>query len=262
MKRIGRVIYVYVSLTIAVLASFFGSAPRFGPGFTWVLPATLIALLAGLLVYINLPGWVDVGADGLFIDWRDERSFIPFDDIAASAIYRVRSGGKRFVGVDLELVDGGVVRVPIGEDQFGASARAEALQSALAAALAAFRERKRAAHPPLPMRGDRSVQEWLTSLRAVGTGANAGPRVAPIPPEQLWTIVEDPAARPQDRAAAAAALGARLDDRQKHRLRVAAADSASPRLRVAHEMAAREDVRALGEILDEMAEADAMRSRR
>jgi predicted transcriptional regulator len=51
----------------------------------------------------------------------------------------------------------------------------------------------------------------------------------------VWRVVEDPGVAPSDRAAAAVALGARLDDADRSRLRRIAEACAAPRLRVALE---------------------------
>ena len=81
---------------------------------------------------------------------------------------------------------------------------------------------------------------WIEELRAVGSGAQAAHRVAPVPPRpSAQRIVESAGARPLPLARPAAlALGPRLDGRDRDRLRAAASTTASPRLRVALEGAA------------------------
>ncbi len=76
------------------------------------------------------------------------------------------------------------------------------------------------------------------SSRALGSGAHATHRVAPIAVDRLWRIVESPATQPTIRAAAAVALGLRLDPRDRDRLRAAASATTAPRLRAALEAAA------------------------
>jgi hypothetical protein len=75
-------------------------------------------------------------------------------------------------------------------------------------------------------------------LRAIGTGANADHRTAPISRDQLWQIVEHAGSRPSARAGAAIALAEGLDDAGRVRLQKAAGATASPKIRVAIEKAA------------------------
>jgi hypothetical protein len=91
---------------------------------------------------------------------------------------------------------------------------------------------------PRLLRGDRPLRGWIADLRALGMGANAAHRVAPVSADRLWRIVESPATRPTVRAAAAVALGPRLDARDRDRLRAAASATIAPRLRIALEAAA------------------------
>ena len=51
-------------------------------------------------------------------------------------------------------------------------------------------------------RGRMPVRVWLRALRAIGTGANATLRIPQVPRDQLWSVLEDAAATPSDRAAA------------------------------------------------------------
>src|SRR5262249_17864684 len=80
---------------------------------------------------------------------------------------------------------------------------------------------------------ERSVSTWITALRCIGAGANADHRVAPVAPERLWRIMEAPSAQSTVRVAAAVALGAKIDDAGRARLRAAAAATAAPKLRIA-----------------------------
>jgi hypothetical protein len=74
----------------------------------------------------------------------------------------------------------------------------------------------------------------------VGAGAAADHRNAPVPPDKLLSIAEDPRAEPLARAGAAVALSGALDDDGRARLRAAAEATVMPRVRVALEAAARE----------------------
>jgi hypothetical protein len=98
----------------------------------------------------------------------------------------------------------------------------------------------------------RDVHAWIQELRAIGVGANADLRTAPVNPEHLWRIVESHGAEPEDRAAAAVALGGQLDESGKQRLRVAVDAVADERLRIAVDAALREDDAALEIALGEV----------
>jgi hypothetical protein len=218
-------------------------------------PAVMGVLLVGLLVYLNLPGYVDLGADGLLLDLRDGRRFVGFGDLDEAVVYREHALGKRFVGVRLTFGEesGEALQIPLGEDQFGAGDRAVQLAAAITAALRAFRERDFAEEASLLSCGGRSASAWAARLGAVGEGANAGPREAPVPPERLLRIAENPGAPPALRAGAAVAARARLDADGRARLRIAAQGTASPELQAALESAAGEDEEAVVAALDRFA---------
>jgi hypothetical protein len=103
--------------------------------------------------------------------------------------------------------------------------------------------------------GGRSVQEWSKALGAVG-GADAGDyRSAAVPPSELWRIVLDPSSVAGVRAGAAVALRRSLDDEGRARMRVAADESASPKIRVMLEaVASGAEERAIEEALAACAE--------
>jgi hypothetical protein len=218
-------------------------------------PAVMFALVVGLLVYMNLPGHVDVGADGLLVDLRDGQRFLGFGDLDGAGVYRESAMGKRFVGVRVVLADEDRedLKIPLGEDQFGAGDRAEQLAAMITAALCAFRERDFAEEASLLSRGGRSAEAWAAHLGAVGEGANAGPREAPVPPERLLRIAENPGAPASLRAGAAVAVRARIDAEGRARLRLAAQGTASPELQAALESAAGEDEEAVLTALDRFA---------
>jgi len=89
----------------------------------------------------------------------------------------------------------------------------------------------------LLVRGERDARTWMRAV--VGTSdEHASFRVPAFPAEDLWRVVEDPAAATTARAAAALALQSQLDDDGRARLRVAADACASPKLRVALEATA------------------------
>lgn len=225
---------------------------RFTPPLAWVGFGGFVAIIAGTLVYLNLSGHVVIGRDGLYVDRRDDRRHIPFDDVDEVALHVERTGGKTFVGARLSLRDGERFVVPIGEDHFGGSERADQLVERIGAALEAYRRGAAVDGGEALRRGGRDARAWLQRLRKLESGANANAREAPIATDRLWRMLESPRVPPETRAGAAAALAGALDDDGKRRLRVVLDDTAHPRLRVAFETALEGDDDALAEALDEL----------
>lgn len=258
-RRLERVVATFFGLCAAWGLVGMGVVPRLTGG--EIDPITFIAgfalLTVGLIAYVNLPGSIDVGSDGVFIDWRDEKKYLPYAEVASVGVRRWRKGGKRMIGLSLALDSGDFVDVPYGEDQFGASKRVEALLAEVEGALEAYRDRAHHADGSLLSRGDRTTGQWVERLRRLGEGANAGPREAAIRDEDLWSVVEDATVPAEARAGAAAALRRRIDDSGKARLRAVASATAAPRLRIAIERAADEDEAALEQALQEVAEDEA-----
>jgi hypothetical protein len=88
-------------------------------------------------------------------------------------------------------------------------------------------------------RGERSGSEWIRDIaQTAGTAEAEGYRVAPVPDETLWRIVEHAAADPTARAGALVALGERLDDEGRARIRELASATTRADLRAALEAAA------------------------
>jgi hypothetical protein len=94
----------------------------------------------------------------------------------------------------------------------------------------------------------------LRALRSLAVGSSAGYRSAGFDRDMLLGIVEDPARAPDERAAAAVALGTSLRDEDGERLRRVAAASASPKLRIAVDAALEGDDAALVEALEALEE--------
>jgi hypothetical protein len=197
----------------------------------------MVGLVLSLLVWVNLPGRLEIGADGLLVDWRGKKRYVSFADLVDSPPYAESMMGKRMIGVSLVLRSGERVKVPIGEDQFGADKKVAELSRRVRAALERYAHHEHGADAVALARGDRTAEAWLARLRAMSDEANAAPREAPVPADRLWGIVEDPAAPASARAGAAFALAPKLDDDGKSRLRVAADATVLPKLRVALESA-------------------------
>jgi hypothetical protein len=231
----------------ALLAA--GAPPVVGAG-------SFLAVMLALFVYLNLPGYVLIGADGVHVDVREGPRFVPFAEIRRIEPYAESVMGKRMIGVVLDLIGEGDVKIPLGEDQFGAADRVEKLTARLRAAHDRFASTVQSALEPQLASEGRTAAEWADALRRIGEGAAAGPRVAAVPAEKLWRIVEDPRASALDRAGAATALRSSLDAPGRSRIRIAAKASVNTKLRVSLEAAAAEDeaglVDALGALKKEM----------
>jgi hypothetical protein len=202
-------------------------------------------------VALAIPARIDVGADGVLLRWLGTRRFIPLAHIRSLERTTEGIGKSRQVGVRLRLEDGDTVWLPMGDARW-ADERAGALLERIQEAMDTQAHGPVTATAALLGRRERGAREWIRELRALGAGANADLRTAPVEPEQLWRIVESHGAAPEERAAAAIALSPSLDPRGKERLGVAVDAVADERLRVAIDAAVKEDDAALEEALDEM----------
>jgi hypothetical protein len=170
----------------------------------------------------NLPPRIVVGADGVLVT---REGFFLYADIRDV----VRDGSV----VVLQLVAGSDVRLltTLGGD---------ALLERLREGLEAFRRGEHADDAcALVSRRGRSLRAWMKDL--AGLMGDHEYRTASLTPEILWRIAEDPAASTTARTGAAVALRSTLDDSGRERLRIAAAASASPKLRVVLEAAAEQE---------------------
>lgn len=206
--------------------------------------ACLLVFL-GWVVMINMPARIVVGADGVLISWFWRLRFIPYAEILrATPVY------QRLQGVALEPRRGPVVRLPtrmgwtVEQQMRDTAMLAERINEALTDARAGG-----LAHDAARLaRGERGDAAWIAHLKALGAGANADHRTAPMLIERLWRLLEDPLVAPETRAAAAVALSAAGDPRARERVRVIAGATAAPRLRVALEAAARAEEEADAEL--------------
>jgi hypothetical protein len=209
----------------------------------------LTVLLFAVGGTLAIPTRIDVGADGVLVRWLGLKRFYPLARIRSVARYEWGMGGnKRAIGAEMTLAGGEIVRLPMGTRQWDDD-RSSALVERIHEAMETHARGGVEAAAALLVRRERGVHEWIEELRAIGGGANADLRTAPVSPENLWRIVESHAAEPEERAAAAVALGPSLDDGGKQRLRVAVGTVADEKLRVAMDAAAHEDEAALEDAL-------------
>lgn len=193
--------------------------------------------ILGVLTLINLtPSGVSVGPDGVLLRTALRRKFFPFSQMETAeptewGVAFVMKSGRR---VELRTRPSKIAAKGTDETR-------DALLFRIKKGIAALG----AAEPPadvssLVARAGRSGEEWLRALGMVAR-SNMGYRVAAVPPEQLWRVVEDPGAEPTARAGAAMALRASLDGEGRARLRAAAANSVHPKVRVALDAVATSD---------------------
>ena len=104
-------------------------------------------------------------------------------------------------------------------------------------------------------RGERAIEPWVEALRAIHSDVASFRKQAGGGIEALWGVLEDAAAEPERRAAAAVALTPHLDEGGRERVRIAARATAAPKLRIALEAAASDDEDAIAAALEEVSEA-------
>jgi hypothetical protein len=192
----------------------------------------------GWVVALTTPTRVLVGADGILVSWLGRRQFLRYEDVDGVRTYAFGST----YGVALQLAAGGLFELPIqlGFTEAQTEERVALVARRIQQALEDHRAARGARMPSLPERGERDAGAWVRALRAVGSGANADHRTAPVARERLWRIVETPGADPIARVRAAVALGGGLEGEERARLRVAAEATAAPEVRGLLLMAAEE----------------------
>jgi hypothetical protein len=204
-----------------------------------ILAPLLLLLYLGLMMRARTRLWV--GADGLLTRWLWKEQFHPYDQVDDVHEYEDEGLGKnKRAGVKVLLTSGKVLTIPlVAKGKLGAP-RVRLVAERIRESLGDHRRGAQAMDTALLRRGERAPSEWVRSLRAMGTGASADHRHAPVPAENLLRVAEDPRAQPAVRASAAIALSGALDDDSRARLRAAAEATALPKVRIALEAAARE----------------------
>jgi hypothetical protein len=234
---------------VGMMGGFFGLYAAFVSGFLRgshhpgggaALGILFVLGLVALVTVVVMPTWVDVGADGIALRWFGRKRFYGYGEILDVAAFSRGSGRSRQIGVDVTLRSGEVIPVPIGTPNWSEDDVAM-LEERIREGRESWKAGEASADAALLRRGERPLGEWIGTLRAIGAGANADMRTAPLPRERLFRILESPSAGSTDRAAAAIALGQELDEESRARLRSAAEACAAPKLRIALEAAAKGD---------------------
>jgi hypothetical protein len=240
-----RVFGIVGTAVMTALAIFFGFL--FHLSFNMVV-IPLLSILGLFVALGSIQETVRIGLDGIGTEWLGRRRFVPI-----SAVREVRSGVAPPKATEAELAEqlgtrfGVTIQVHAADDLEIEVADAEQAEVIAERVQEAMDGAKAAEHPIFPALlrpPGASATEWIQRLRAAGTGANVTLRVAPVDEAELWTVLDNPAARPEDRAAAAVALTIHGDE-AKRRVRVAAESVVEDSLRAALEAAAGEDEQAL-----------------
>lgn len=194
---------------------------------------------------------ITVGADGILRSWMGKKEFWSYGDIESVRSFLDSSFWRKqkWQGIELVLRSGQTVRIPVSSKQTFQQSNLDLINERIREAMESHRLGDAAAETALLARQTRSVPDWVQSLRAIGSGAHVDHRTAPVAPERLFQIVEDPSLTASARAGAAVALGASLDAEGKVRLKGAAGATAAPKLRIAIEAAASGDDAVLIEAL-------------
>jgi hypothetical protein len=190
---------------------------------------------------------ITVGADGILRSWLGKKEFWSYGEIeSVRPFIDDRFWRKqKWQGIELVLRSGATVRIPVSSKKSLQTSNLDLITERIREAMESHHLGDAATETALLARQARSVPDWVQSLRAIGSGAHVDHRTAPVAPERLFRIVEDPSLTASARAGAAVALGGSLDASGKVRLKDAAGATAAPKLRIAIEAAASGDDAAL-----------------
>ncbi len=220
MKRVGLITAAIFGILV-VLGAMTNGAPLGMTGAIAMLTSVTAATL--LAVRVTRPREITIGADGLRLDWRGGRRFLPLETLES-----VRADGR---SIELTLRDGRreIVRLPSGANLDGAGAIALRIDQAIRAHLRAPDEKARL---DLLSRSGRSIEQWRAALGKLTERAE-GYRAAGLSGDDLAAIVQNPASSSEHRMGAALALASVKDAAQKSQLRIAADACASEPMRIA-----------------------------
>lgn len=233
-----------ITFAIALLASVIA------PPLAALAPLSMVLMLLAFVI----PSRVTVGGDGVLVEWLRWKRFVPIAEIRSAALFDEGMGRNRRVGVNLALRNE-IVRIHVGAGLAMEKAKAlleriDEVRSAKGAK--AIGEVATETFLARVARTTKDTKAWLADLRALGTGELATHRVAPVDPETLLRLVDDPQAPAPARVAAAVALKSSGHGDADQRIRVAAETAAHPKLRVALERSIEDDEAALIEAVDEL----------
>lgn len=226
----------------------------FGTLFVGVILSLLISpiivppfMLIAMLVLLLAPSNVDVGADGVLVRWLGTKRFIPHHDIISveTEIHTFPRRDNQNVVLHLR---NGRFNIPMGSARMHGP-RAAGMTQRIRHAKAVHDSGDAVPTEAQLNRGDASYTDWALFLREAMTVATH--RAAPLRHDKLWRIVENAAAEPLGRAAAAVALSSSLNSGDRDKLKRIASATAEPKLRIAFEAACEqtEETRAIADAL-------------
>jgi hypothetical protein len=221
---------VALALAVGFVASFAVLLDRPGDAFVCVVYGVLTAIGIGvewLLVRPLVTTTIEIGTDGVILKRLFRRRFVSRAALVAAEAHGDHVVIRRTEGVPWSVETSG-----------NAEASVVAARIREATADRGYPGAEDVTLERLDRRG-RSADDWLRDLRALG-GERSGYREARLDRRELLDLVENGAAPPERRIAAAAVLS--VDPEAKQRARIAAEACAEPRLRVALEKASRGEI--------------------
>jgi hypothetical protein len=245
MKAGSRTFWAFMAAILMTVGIAVGCAALFhdaAAGYLAILPFIVASVLLS-------PSKAIVGSDGILHQMRFDSRFFAWSD--------VESITPMERGIALLLRNGSRYEIATSSRGKANNEYARAGRAALLSrACDAWQAFHTGAVPDVSTRVarlGRSKEEWIASLK----DREGSFRDAPIRSEDLWKLVESPAAEVTARAGAAAVLANEASEEDRVRLRVAADTCAEPRLRVVLDRAASGDdvMDAIGEVEDEAAQA-------
>jgi hypothetical protein len=211
-----------------------GLVTAFSIGVRGGAPFGALGFVLGMLVMAGImlsPTRISIGADGILTRWLGRRRFHAFSETDRVDPIEKRLSNKTYLFVQLTKKNGEQVNLPIGQKRWSEDDFA-AVNERIREAIEVYKSGRIEANASALERKGRAPADWIVALRAVGAGANADMRTAPVSGEQLLRILEDPGAEPRARASAAVALSARGSEEDNQRIRIAADATAAPKLRI------------------------------
>jgi hypothetical protein len=221
----------------------------------------ILAVLAGVAgghAFFWSRSRITVGNEGVNYRWLGFDRYVAYADMAS-----VSSEANRIV---ITLDSGEKVRLPIAVATTVTAPVTDqkriAIEQRIREQLDRYRARTAQAPPhELVAREGRSTRDWLGALTDLTRGDTTY-REPVVPAEDLCRVLDDPSSDPSARVGAAVALKQSGDQDHVRRVRVAAAMTAQPKLRVALERVAEaSDDDALLDPLDASATLEAARKR-
>jgi len=230
--------WVAVTVTLLPLIAGVSVVPLFGAAGIVSVILTLTLYAVAHRVLRALTPEIAIGPDGILLKHGHRSEFIAFERIRAVTRWPHRDP-SRSEGLDLTLASGERIALRTANvRESGQTLLRDPVYARIRTLLRRRREVGTVTARLAPTRRQ-SMLDWVLRLRRLGSGGDAGPRVAAISSDDLIQLLESPSGNPTDRAAAAVALGS-SDRAPEVRARIERISTAvvSPSLRLALETVA------------------------